>query len=97
MAELLDYLASVDWMAVVVSVVLFTVAVIVGIWMPGKYIERHTNQPAARYVWYCVGALTLVMIYIAAYGYGLFWNNLNESEKRDPFVFGRRDSGAPRQ
>jgi chromate transport protein ChrA len=94
---LLEFLASVDWMGVIVAVVLFAVAVVLGIWVPGRYIERHTNQPAARYVWYGVGTLVLVMIYLAAYGYGLFWNNLNESEKRDPFVFGRRDSTSPRQ
>jgi hypothetical protein len=87
MDDVLEYLANVDWLAAMMTLVLVTVALILGVWLPGKYIERHTNQPAARYVWYGVGTFVLVMVYVAAYGYGLFWNNLGESEKKDPYVF----------
>jgi hypothetical protein len=76
MEEFLAFLESVNWAAVVVSLLLFAVTIWLGIWLPGKVIERHTNQPVARYVWYGVGSLALVMIYLAAYGYGLFWNIL---------------------
>lgn len=97
MEAVLEYLSQVDWMTVAVAVTLLAFAIVVGVWLPGRFIERHTNQPAARFVWYGVGTLTLVMIYLAAYGYGLFWNNLGESEKKDPYVFGKRDQSTVRQ
>ncbi len=97
MDAVLEYLANVDWLATLMTLVLVMVALVLGVWLPGKYIERHTNQPAARYVWYGVGTFTLIMVYVAAYGYGLFWNNLGESEKKDPYVFGKRGQSTTRQ
>ncbi|MBP9891872.1 MAG: hypothetical protein KBG84_08185 [Planctomycetes bacterium] len=97
MDAVLEYLANVDWLATLMTLILVMVALVLGVWLPGKYIERHTNQPAARYVWYGVGTFTLIMVYVAAYGYGLFWNNLGESEKKDPYVFGKRGQSTTRQ
>ncbi len=97
MQELLEFLANLDWMALAVTVVLTLIALLVGVWLPGKFIERHTNQPAARYVWYGVGTFTLIMVYIAAYGYGLFWNNVNENEKRDPYLLDGKNRTTHRQ
>ena len=97
MEAVLEYLSNVDWLAALMTLILVTIALILGVWLPGKYIERHTNQPAARYVWYGVGTFTLVMVYIAAYGYGLFWNNVNESEKRDPYLLDGKNRTTHRQ
>jgi hypothetical protein len=37
------------------------------------------------------------MVYIAAYGYGLFWNNVNENEKRDPYLLDGKNRTTHRQ
>ena len=97
MEAVLEYLGNLDWPALIVSVILVGIGLVVGVWLPGKFIERHTNQPGARYVWYGVGTFTLIMVYIAAYGYGLFWNNVNENEKRDPYLLDGKNRTTHRQ
>ena len=50
------------------------IAVVLGIWFPAKMLAQHTNQPLAKPIWYFVGTVALVMIYISMYGYGHFWD-----------------------
>lgn len=76
-----SFLAALHWGRVVITVIGTLIAVVVGIWFPAKMLEAHTNQPLARYVWYFVGTLALVMVYISMYGYGHFWHLYSESEE----------------
>ena len=68
------FLTNVMWGRVAVVVIFTLVAVVLGIWFPAKMLEQHTNQPLAKPLWYVVGTLALVMIYISMYGYGHFWD-----------------------
>lgn len=68
------FLSHVQWGRVAVVVIFTLVAVVLGIWFPAKMLEQHTNQPLAKPVWYVIGTLALVMIYISMYGYGHFWD-----------------------
>lgn len=72
--DILDFLGNVQWLRVIVTVLMTFVGVVLGIWFPARMLETHTNQPAARYVWYVAGTMVMVMIYISMYGYGHFWD-----------------------
>lgn len=74
------FLLDVEWLRVFVTVIFTAVAVVAGIWWPAKLLEAHTNQPLVRWGWYVVGTFALVMIYLAMYGYGNFWNLYHDSE-----------------
>lgn len=78
--DLLEFLANVQWVRVIVTIMATAVGVVLGIYVPARLLEMHTNQPAARYVWYVIGTITLVMVYICMYGYGLFWELYSNSE-----------------
>lgn len=78
--DLLEFLANVQWVRVVVTIMATAVGVVLGIYVPARLLEMHTNQPAARYVWYVIGTITLIMVYICMYGYGLFWELYSNSE-----------------
>lgn len=64
-----------------VTVVATLIAVVLGVWLPGRLLEAHTRQPAARYVWYVASLIVMVMIYISMYGYGHFWQLYSDSEE----------------
>ena len=69
-----QFLSHVNWGRVAVIVIFTGVAVVAGIWFPARMLALHTNQPLAKPMWYIVGTLALVMIYISMYGYGHFWD-----------------------
>lgn len=90
----IDFLSRVDWVRVVVTLLATLVAVVAGIYWPARALEAHTNQPLVRYAWYVVGTMALIMIYLAMYGYGHFWELYHESEKREnPAPIERSSSG----
>ena len=68
------FLYNVQWGRVAVIVIFTMIAVVLGIWFPAKMLAQHTNQPLAKPIWYFVGTVALVMIYISMYGYGHFWD-----------------------
>ncbi len=86
MEDLLQFLGAVNWYAAAVAGALLAVTVVIGLWLPGRLIEAHTRQAGARYIWYGVGGMLLIMVYISAYGYGWFWNSMADQEKADPFL-----------
>ncbi|MCB9894838.1 MAG: hypothetical protein H6839_10335 [Planctomycetes bacterium] len=69
-----NFLSNVHWGRVAVVVIFTLIAVVLGIWFPARMLEEHTNQPLAKPIWYFVGTVALVMIYISMYGYGHFWD-----------------------
>jgi hypothetical protein len=71
--SVLSFLAAVNWIHVIISVISVAIAVVVGIWVPARLFELYTGQPAVRYIWYFVGGMMLVMVYLSLYGYGNFW------------------------
>ena len=73
LSEVWTFLSSVHWVRVIVTILATLIAVVLGIWFPAKMLALHTNQPLAKPVWYVVGTLCLVMVYISMYGYGHFW------------------------
>lgn len=73
------FLSSLNWMRVFFTILFTAVAVVFGIWFPARMLAEHTNQPLAKPVWYVIGTLALVMIYISMYGYGHFWELYSES------------------
>ncbi|MCA8910199.1 MAG: hypothetical protein KDB82_00720 [Planctomycetes bacterium] len=79
--DILTFLSNVQWLHLIITVLATMLAVVLGIWFPARMLEAHTNQPAARYVWYVAGTLVLVMIYISMYGYGHFWELYSNSEE----------------
>ncbi|MCC6464457.1 MAG: hypothetical protein IT463_03845 [Planctomycetes bacterium] len=79
----LDFLAQVRWGYVFLVLISTVAAVYFGVLLPGRLIEAHTNQPIARWVWYVVSVLVLLMIYVAMYGYGEFWFLYGASEARE--------------
>jgi len=79
----IDFLAGVQWLRVVITIIATLLAVVGGIYLPARVLEAHTNQPLVRYAWYVVGTMALVMIYLAMYGYGQFWDLYRESEQRE--------------
>jgi len=82
-----NFLGNLNWIRVFFTIVFTAVAVVFGIWYPAKMLEQHTNQPLARPVWYVIGTLALVMIYISMYGYGHFWelySNSPETQEAAP-------------
>ena len=81
--EVGSFLAAIDWIRLVFSLLFTIVAVAAGIWYPGRILERHTNQPIARYVWYALGTLMLVMIYLTMYGYGFFWDSFRRNATKE--------------
>ncbi len=74
LSEVFDFLVSVHWVRVIITILATAVGVVLGIWVPARLLELHTNQPAVRYVWYVMGTLTLIMIYVCMYAYGHFWD-----------------------
>ncbi len=78
--EFWTFLLDVEWLRVFVTVIFTAIAVVAGIWWPARLLEAHTNQPLVRWGWYVVGTFALVMIYLAMYGYGHFWNLYHDSE-----------------
>lgn len=80
MDHAIDFLSRVHWLRVIFTVLLTTVAVVLGIWLPARILERYTNQVAMRYVWYVGGTLMLIMVYVSMYGYGHFWELYGASE-----------------
>ncbi|MBX3461079.1 MAG: hypothetical protein KF696_14125 [Planctomycetes bacterium] len=78
--DLFEFLGNIAWIRVIITIMATAVGVVAGIWVPARLLEVHTNQPAARYVWYVIGTITLVMVYICMYGYGLFWELYATSE-----------------
>jgi hypothetical protein len=68
------FLGNVQWGRVAVVVIFTLIAVVLGIWFPARMLVEHTNQPLAKPIWYVVGTIALVMIYISMYGYGHFWD-----------------------
>lgn len=97
MEDLLELAAQVNWGTVAISLALLAVTVVLGLWLPGRVMEEHTRQPAARYVWWVVGGMVLVMIYISAWGYGWFWNSVVENERADPYLREGRGRTSVRQ
>jgi ABC-type amino acid transport system permease subunit len=92
--SVIDFLSRVEWMRVIITVLATLFAVVVGIYWPARLMETYTNQPVARYAWYFVGTMALIMIYLAMYGYGHFWDLYHESEKREnPAPVERTSSG----
>jgi len=83
MDAILEFLGNVIWWRVAVTVVFTAFAVLVAIWWPARLLETHTNQPLVRWGWYFVGTFALVMIYIAMYGYGHFWDLYRQSEVKE--------------
>jgi predicted PurR-regulated permease PerM len=82
-----QFLTSLDWIRVIFTILFTAVAVVFGIWFPARMLEQHTNQPLAKPIWYVIGTLALVMIYISMYGYGHFWelySNSPESQEAVP-------------
>lgn len=79
----LEFLGNIDWLRVFITVIATVIAVVLGIYYPAKVLEAHTNQPIVRYVWYVIGTCTLVMVYLAMYGYGHFWTLYHDSEMRE--------------
>ncbi|MCC6575169.1 MAG: hypothetical protein IT462_15440 [Planctomycetes bacterium] len=67
--------SRIDWWRTFFSVLVFAVAVVLAIWLPARVLEYHTNQRGIRYVWYVIGSMILVMIYLCMYGYGRFWES----------------------
>ncbi len=78
--DILEFLANVHWVRVIFTILLTGLAVVLGIWWPAGVLERYTNQPAVRYVWYIAGTLMLIMVYVSMYGYGHFWELYSASE-----------------
>ncbi|MCB9932850.1 MAG: hypothetical protein H6841_05435 [Planctomycetes bacterium] len=86
-SDVWDFLSSLDWVRVIVTILFTAMAVVLGIWFPARMLERHTNQPLAKPVWYVVGTLALVMIYVSMFGYGRFWtlySNSPETQEAAP-------------
>ncbi len=73
--ELQAWFLSIDWFRTLFNAIVFVVAVVLAIWLPGKALEYHTNQRGVRYIWYVVSGCVLVMIYLCMYGYGRFWES----------------------
>jgi cytochrome c oxidase assembly factor CtaG len=44
------------------------------VYLPGLVLERHTNQPGTRYIWWVVGSLLMVFSLIAMFSYGYIWD-----------------------
>jgi hypothetical protein len=87
------FLGNLNWWRVIVTIFFTAVAVVLGIWLPAKMLEEHTNQPLAKPVWYVIGTIALVMIYISMYGYGHFWQLYSESpESQEAAPLTREDS-----
>lgn len=74
MDEALQFLANVQWVRVIVTVAATFVCVLLAVHLPGRLLEEHTNQPAARYVWYVASLMLMIVIYACMFGYGLFWD-----------------------
>lgn len=71
--DMLAWAARIDWVKTLINVLIFAAAVVLAIWLPARVLEYHTNQRGVRYIWYVIGSLVLVMIYLCMYGYGRFW------------------------
>jgi ABC-type amino acid transport system permease subunit len=79
LTEAFEFLARVNWVRVTITVLATLTAVVLGIWAPARMLEFHTRQPAVRYIWYVLGTLILIMVYVSMYGYGLFWELYSEN------------------
>jgi hypothetical protein len=79
MQEVLEFLASVSWVRVIVTVVSVAIAVYFGIYWPARLFEEYTGQRGVRYIWYFAGIMMMAMVYISLYGYGDFWTSFIES------------------
>jgi len=79
LVDVIEFLASVNWVRVFVTIVGTAIAVFFGIWVPARLFETYTGQVAVRYVWFVAGGMMLVMIYISLFGYGNFWTMYVES------------------
>jgi hypothetical protein len=84
--DVLNFLAAVNWIHVIISVFALTIGVVVGIWIPARLFELYTGQPAVRYIWYFVGGMMLVMVYLSLYGYGSFWTLFAESGGAEEYM-----------
>jgi thiol:disulfide interchange protein len=76
-----NFLYDLNWVRVIFTVLFTVLAVVLGIWFPARMLEQHTNQPLAKPVWYVVGTLALVMIYVSMFGYGRFWSLYADSKE----------------
>ncbi|MCA8919182.1 MAG: hypothetical protein KDB68_07240 [Planctomycetes bacterium] len=79
--DMFVFLSNVHWVQLIVTLIATLIAIVLGVWLPGRLLELHTNQPAARYVWYVASLIVMVMIYISMYGYGHFWQLYSDSEE----------------
>lgn len=80
-SDLWMFLTELNWWRVIVTILFTALAVVLGIWFPARMLEQHTNQPLAKPVWYVVGTLALVMIYVSMFGYGRFWSLYADSKE----------------
>ncbi len=72
--DILDWASTVNWFRALFNLIVVAAAVVLAIWLPGRALEYHTNQRGVRYIWYVIGSLVLVMVYLCMYGYGRFWD-----------------------
>ena len=73
------FFTNLNWWRVIVTIFFTALAVVLGIWFPAKMLAEHTNQPLAKPIWYFIGTVALIMIYVSMYGYGHFWELYSES------------------
>ena len=79
-----EFLSHLDWLRVVFALLGTVVAVVFGIYIPARILEDYTNQPALRWIWYGLGGMCLIMVYISMFGYGYFWTAYTNTKDQDP-------------